>query len=261
MIALAILLMTAGLPSIDASKLTFSKPATIVEVDMNKLKGDLFRVAWAPDAQQLYLQTVERDRSGRVTDTHHYMLPLDGHAPARADQEPAWAAEYWNWKSAQAAPGLPALKIEVEEQQKRITGTATPMGGELARGGLEGGGAMDPVGAGGAAGAMSATMQAQTAHYYTLRLKGEVIGEFVNSPAVPGLTFGWAPATRGLIAYANQEGRLVVMDEHGQKQQVPESRAALLPAWSPDGARLAYFERTGKRKALLQVVEVKQPAP
>jgi hypothetical protein len=189
------------------------------------------------------------------------MLPLDGHAPSQADQEPAWAAEYWNWKSAQAAPGLPAFKIEIEEQQKRVTGTASPMGGELARGGLEGGGAMDPVGAGGTAGAMSAALQSQTVHYYTLRLKGEVVGEFVNAPAVPGLTFGWAPANTGLIAYANQDGRLVVMDERGQKQQVPESRAALLPAWSPDGARLAYFERTGKRKTLLQLVEVKQPTP
>ena len=37
-------------------------------------------------------------------------------------------------------------------------------------------------------------MQSQTAHYYILKLKGEVVGEFVNTVAVPGLTFGWGPA-------------------------------------------------------------------
>jgi hypothetical protein len=260
MLALMLFVITTS-PSVDASKLTVSKPTAIVEVDTSKLKGDLFRIAWAPDGQQMYLQTVERDRTGRIGAVHHYIMPLDGRPPARADQEPPWAAEYWTWKSAQAAPGLPALKIEVEEQRKRVTGTATPMGGELARGGLEGGGAMDPVGAGAAAGAMSAAMQSQDAHYYTLRLKNEVIGEFVNTPALPGFTFGWAPAGTGLIAYANQEGRLVIMDGQGRKQQVPDTRTVLLPAWSPDGARLAYFERTGKRKATLEIVEVKQPAP
>lgn len=260
MLALTLFLIATPL-SVDASKLTISKPAVIVEVDTNKLKGDPFRIAWAPDGQQMYLQTVERDRSGRVIAVHHYLLPLNGQAPARADQEPPWAAEYWSWKSAQAAPGVPAMKIEVEEQQKRVSGTATPMGGELARGGIEGGGAMDPVGAGAAAGAMSAAMQSQVAHYYTLRLKGDVVGQFVNAPAVPGLTFGWGPTDTGLIAYADQEGRLVIMDDQGRKQQVPDSRSVLLPGWSPDGKRLAYVERTGKRKARLEVVEVKPPAP
>jgi hypothetical protein len=209
----------------------------------------------------VYLQTAEHDGSGTVVAVHHYLLALNGQAPARADQEPPWAAEYWSWKSAQAAPGVPAMKIEVEEQQKRVAGTATPMGGELARGGLEGGGAMDPVGAGAAAGAMSAAMQSQVAHYYTLRLKGEVIGEFVNAPAVPGLTFGWGPRDTGLIAYANRDGHLVIMDDQGRTQQAPEARSVLLPAWSPDAKRLAYFERTGKRKATLEILEVKQPAP
>lgn len=260
MLALTLFLIAAP-SSVDASKLTISKPAVIVEVDTNTLKGELFRIAWAPDGQQMYLQTAERDRSGRVTAVHHYLLSLNGQAPARADQEPPWAAQYWSWKSAQAAPGVPAMKIDVEDQQKRVAATATPMGGELARGGLEGSGAMDPVGAGSTAGAMSAAMQSQVAHYYTLRLKGEVIGEFVNAPAVPGLTFGWGPTDTGLIAYANQDGRLVIMDDQGRKQQVPDSRSVLLPGWSPDGRRLAYFERTGKRKARLEIVEVTQPAP
>jgi hypothetical protein len=99
------------------------------------------------------------------------------------------------------------------------------------------------------------------AHYYTLRLKGEVIGEFVNTVAVPGLTFGWGPESSGLIAFVNRDGRIVVMDEQGRKRQVPASRAAVLPAWADNGGRLAYFERTGKKTAVLKVVEVKQGTP
>ena len=36
--------------------------------------------------------------------------------------------------------------------------------------------------------------EGQNANIRTMRLKGEVIGEWVNSVIVPGLTFGWSPA-------------------------------------------------------------------
>jgi len=260
-----LLALTLGLaavsPAVDASKLKLSPPAAVVEIDARKLKGTLFRLAWSPDAQQIYLQTIERDRAGNITTVHHYLMGLNGEAPKHVDQEPAWSTAYWEWKSARAAPGLPAFKIDLEESQKRVKTTSTPMGGDLAKGGLEGSGAMAPVGGGAIGDAMSAAMQGQLAHYYTLKLKGEVVGEFVNAVAVPGLTYGWAPASTGLIAFSNPDGRMVIMDDQGRKQTLPSSRATLLPAWTDDGKRLAYLERTSKDKVVLQIVEVAQPAP
>lgn len=249
----------AAAPSLlaDASKLTLSPPAAIVEIDTGKLKGELSRLTWSPDAQQLYLQTVERERAGTVKALHHYVLALDGKPPKSVEEEPAWSAAYWAWKSTQAAPGLPALKIDVEQQRKRMSGTSIPMGGDLAKGGVDAGGSAGGAATGfGTGDAVSAAVQSQMVNVFTLKLKGEVVGEFVNAAAIPGLTFGWAPAGTGLIAFANPAGRIVIMDADGHKQEVASSKAALLPAWSDNGKHLAYLERTGKNKAVLKVVEV-----
>ena len=257
-IPLAIILVAATPTSalVDASKLTLSAPAAIVELDLGKLKGDFVRLSWSPDAQQMYVQTVERDRAGNIKSTHHYLLALDGKPATGLDEEPVWSTRYWAWKSGQSAPGLMSFKIDVDQQRQRRSATATPMGGDLAKGGVDAG-----AGAGSATSpgdVMSAAAQSQTVNMYTLKLKGQVIGEFVNTPAVPGLTFGWAPIGTGLIAYANSEGRLVIMDNQGRKQVIA-SKAALLPAWTADGARLAYLEKTGKNKATLKIVSVTRP--
>jgi hypothetical protein len=260
-LALAFVATAAAPSAADASKLTLSAPAAIVEFDPRKLKGDLFRLAWSPDAQQIYLQTIERDGAGNIKVAHHYLLGLDGKPPKGADQEPAWSTAYWTWKSTQAAPGLPAFKIEVEEQQKRVTSTSTPMGGDLAKGGTGASGSpsSSPVGLG-TGDMMAAAAQTQTAHYYTLKLKGEVVGEFVNAPAIPGLTFGWGPQGTGLIAFANRDGRVVIMDDQGRKQEISSSRSALLPAWTDDGKRLGYLEKSSKDKAALKIVDVAKPS-
>jgi hypothetical protein len=210
----------------------------------------------------MYLQAIERDKSGNIKSMRHYLLALDGKAPKGADVEPEWSAAYWLWKSTQAAPGLPAFKIDVEQQQKRMTGTSIPMGGDLARGGIDAGGSPGGAATGlGTGDAISAVLQSQMVNVYTLKLKGEIVGEFVNAPAMPGLTFGWAPSGTGLVAFANKDGRIVIMDDQGRKQEVPSSRSALLPAWTDDGTRLAYVEKTGKNKAVLKIVDVTRPAP
>jgi hypothetical protein len=136
------------------------------------------------------------------------------------------------------------------------------MGGDLAKGGLEGGTSVGGAATGLSTGdAMAAALQGQMVNVWTLKLKGEVVGEFVNAPSIPGLTFGWAPAGTGLIAFANTSGRVVIMDEQGRKQEIASSKSALLPAWSDDGKRLAYLEKTGKNKAVLRIVEVTSSAP
>ena len=253
---LIVLAATAFAPTVDASKLTLSAPAAIVELDTGKLKGDPVRLSWATDGQQMYLQTAERDRNGAVKSTHHYLLALDGTPPQSVDEEPVWSTRYWAWKSGQSAPGLMSFKIDVDQQRQRRSATATPMGGDLARGGVDSG---TGAGAGTSPGdVMSAAAQSQTVNVFTLKLKGQVIGEFVNTPAIPGLTFGWAPMGTGLIAYANSEGRLFMMDDQGRKQAIA-SKAALLPAWTANGSRLAYLEKTGKNKATLKIIDVQQP--
>ena len=249
---LSLTLSLLGAP-VDATKLTLSAPASIVEFDIGKLKGDLFKMSWSPDSRELYLQTVERDRSGNLKAAHHYIVPLDGKPPKGVDAEPPWSTAYWSWKSNRSAPGLPAFSIAAEESKKRMTTTSVPTGGALATGGAEATG-------GGATGlttgdAMAAAMQSQMVTVWTLKLKGEVVGEFVNAPAVPGLTFGWAPQGSNLIAFSNPDGHLVVMDDQGRKKEVTGSKNAVLPAWTNDGKKIAYLERNGK-KAWLKTVDV-----
>jgi len=256
--ALLTLVLTAAAVAApaDATKLTFSPPAALVEIDTGKLKGDLTQVAWSPDATELYLQTIERDRAGNVKNLRHYVLGLDGKGPKGVKAQPPWAAMYWTWKSAQSAPGLPSLKIQVEQRQKRVTTTSIPTGGDMARGSPSGSTGGTSVTEG-----LDAGMAFQTARVFTLKLKGTVVGEFVNAPAVPGLTFGWGPKGSGLIAFANDEGTLVVMDDRGRTQEVRDTKAAQFPAWTDDGKRLAYLERTGRKKMTVRVVEVTDRTP
>jgi len=263
-VALIVALGTAvsAAQATDASKLAISAPAAIVEIDVGKLKGELVRLAWSPDATEIYLQTAERDSRGNVK-FRHFVMGLNSAPPKGVDQEPAWAGPYWAWKAAQAAPGLPAWKIQIEQERKRVTATSTPMAGNMARGEPSRGAAR---GTGGGAGvsveeAARAAEQSQTANVFTLKLKSEVIGEFVNVPAMPGVTFGWGPANSGLIAFANREGRVVIMDDQGRKKEVPSSKSALLPGWTADGKRLAYLERTGKKKVMLRIADITAPTP
>ena len=234
-----------------------AQAAAPVEIDLGKLKGEPSRLAWSTDGSQFYLQTAERDSRGFVTALHHYLLEPDGRVAKKLEQEPAWAATYWAKKSAQTAPSMPTQKIVVDTRQETVRATAVPMGGALARGGTDAGGER---GAGGGQGisageAGAAALQSQTVTVITLRLKGEIIGEWVNQPVVPGLTFGWAPSG-GRIAFVSKSGALLVMNPEGQKLPIAAAANASLPAWSDDGHRLAYLERTGKKKAALRIAEV-----
>jgi hypothetical protein len=163
-------------------------------------------------------------------------------------------------KSAQSAPGLAGLKITLDQQQKRMAATAAPMGGDLAKGGLGPTGGASGGGGGSTTGdAVNAATQSQTATVVTLKLKGEVVGEFVNAPALPGTTFGWGPSGTGLIAFVTHSGRLVIMDGQGRKQEVDGSKAVLLPGWSTDGTRLVYLERAGRKKYLVKTLDIAIP--
>lgn len=243
---------------VDATRVVVSAPAAIVEIDASKMKGDIIQLAWSADNKEFYLQTVEQSGRGDVS-VRHFLLDLKGQQPRGTGEMPAWAQSYWLWKSAQAAPGMAALKIAVDQRQKRLTATATPAGGDLARGGGDTGGARGGGAGGSGDPAVGAAQQSQMVNIVTLTLKGEVVGEFVNAPALPGTTLGWGPNGSGLIAYKTTDGHLVIMDQQGRKFEVPGAKDVSMPAWTMDGKRLAWLEKTGRNKFALRIADVTIP--
>jgi hypothetical protein len=246
---MAVILGTAQVATQAGAAARLGAPVKLAELDVGKLKGEPAKLAWSPDMKQFYFQTVELKRNGSRTE-RHFMVDATTGAVKDVDAMPEWASAYWQWKSHKAAPGAPAFEIQLTEEQKTVRATAAPMGGDLARGGTtasEGTTVVD---------ATSAASQSQQVRVITLRLKGETIGEFVNAPLVPGLTFGWSPAALGLIAFTDKDGKVIVMDQSGAKKEVPSTSDAVLPAWSDDGTKLAFLKREGRRKYSLQVAPV-----
>jgi hypothetical protein len=168
------------------------------------------------------------------------------------DAEPPWAARYWAWKSGQASPGTGVMKIGVSSRQETVRATAAPVGGALAKGGLA-----DPNVGTTVEDAAAVADQTQKKTIYTLKVGNQSLGDWVNEPVVPGINFGWAPAPLNALAFAKREGGpLIIVDATGQKQELSGARAALLPAWSGDGKRLAWLERVDKKKFEIRIADV-----
>lgn len=229
-----------------AAQLTMSTPQTIAELDSAKLKGDPARLAWSDDGSELYVQTIERDKSGNPKGTHHYVVSAGSKNVKDVDQEPAWAAKYWQWKSGQASPAASGFKITVEERNETKRAVSAPTGGDLARGGTP-----DPGAGTTLSDVASASDASQKLHIYALKMNKETIGEWTNTAVTPGTNFTWAPAPLQYLAFAKRDGGpIVVLDASGQKQELAGTKSALLPAWSADGKRLAWLERKGKKLQL-----------
>lgn len=233
----------------NAESLKIGAPAKIVEIEADQLKGEPSKLAWSADGKTLYIEATERKRDGAAVQ-YHFALNAAGSKLEKLGAAPEWVQSYWSVKSGQTAPGDPTTKIELTDEYRTERATAAPMGGDLAKGG-----------AGGTEGtsladATNAASQSQKVRVITLKLRGQVIGEFINGPLVPGLTFGWAPQGTDLIAFAETNGRLVVMDRSGRKKRVEDASNVLLPAWSADGTRLAYVERSGRKKFQVATVSV-----
>ena len=234
-----------------AISLVISPGSQLVELDMGKLKGEPSRIAWSPDGSQIYLQTLEGGFGRPNAKQRHYIFNVANGSKEDVQVEPEWASTYWTAKSGQTSPDAPQLKIELKTEQRREQTTSVPRGGDLARGGTS----IDPgtsVGDG-----VAAAYSSQTVTVHSMLFKGETVGEFQNTVIVPGLTFGWGPRGSGLIAFAEvKTGRLTVMDSRGAKYEVAGSRDAILPAWSADGSRLAWLQKNGRGKFVLQVARV-----
>ena len=237
LIALAAAAASQAGPTIDA--LTFTPPQKIVTLD--KIKGQPIQLAWSPDGAQLYIQTGDRNRLGTFDSLKHYLLTLAEQKLKSVDAPPQWATEYQAWKANKWAPGDHKYVIDITEEKRTQRAVSLPMGGDLAKGGGAGTGtsADDVVGA-----ALSSQMQ----RVVTLKLKGETVGEYVDTQFVPGYTFSWAPPSFGTaIAYARPDGHLSVMDRDGRKKEISATKNALLPAWAADGKQIAFMQKDGKK--------------
>jgi hypothetical protein len=221
---------------IDASTLKVGAPTTVADLDLGKLKGDLRQIAWSADGTELYIQTADGDPGSETL--RHYTIAVSGGAPKGLDVPPPWAAAYWTFKSDRSAPGIPSLQIDVAQKMENVkigTGSGRP----------------DAAGSG-SGDSVTKAAESQHQNVVQLTLVGEVVSEFVNERPIPGLTFSWGPAMSGAIVYTTRGGgALMVLDRNKHKQKVAGVKDALLPAWSTDGTRLAWVQKSGRKKYTL----------
>ena len=210
------------------------------------LKGEPIRLAWATDGSQLAIETAERDKAGMLNGNPRFYLvaAADGKLTT-AQAWPDWADKYWAWKSNNYTPWSSTTTIDLKQEQKTLSATASPNGGALAKGGTA-----SPTAGTDMADAASHAYQSQTINTVTLTLMGETVGYFEAMQFIPGYTFGWAPKDLSAIAYVNSSGHLAVMDKDKNKQQVDGTKNVLLPAWSTDGSKIAFLQKAGKKYEL-----------
>ena len=225
----------------------------VVAFDLRTMDGDRLRqLAWSPDETELYLQTYDPNRDASVKAVYHYRIPVTGGAPEALAAPPTWVADYWAWKSGQAAPGNPSWKIDVSSEKTIASATSMPMGGDLARGGT-----VNPTSGTTAESVITHAAGSANLNTYTMRLNSQTVGEWINHPIMPGLTFGWGPTGSGLIAFADtKDGQLILMDASGATQRIDGTSHASLPAFTPSGSRVAYVEEQGRNKFSLVIAAV-----
>jgi len=232
---------TLGTPA-DISALRVGAPTIVCELDLGTLKGELRQIGWSPQMNELYVQTGTGPAASATL--HHYVVPIGGGAPASLNAPPEWAASYWAFKSDRFAPGIGSMMIDVRqstETMKYGTGSAGAIDqGDRASGGMTTSGAN----------ADRAAMSDRN-HIVRLTLLDETISEFVNEPPVPGRMFSWGPAGSGAIALSDREGRLFLFDQQKRKQPIAGAKDAVLPAWTEDGSRLAWAQKSGRKKYTL----------
>ena len=232
----------------DVSKLTVGPAVSVVELDLGKLKGELRQIAWSPDALEIYVQTAEGNPPSERL--HHYVVSVSGAAVLPVDKQPDWARQYWAIKSDRNAPGVPSVEIAVKQEHvnERIgTGSGRP--------GTNGTG---DGAAGGAAGAENVAMAAegQRLPLVKFELFGETISEYKNERPIPGSMFGWGPSGTLSLAFTDRDGHLSLLDSDKHTRRVQGVKDAGFPAWSADGARLAWVQKSGRKKYTLTVAPV-----
>lgn len=240
--ALALLGQGTGFAPFDVSSLAVAPPLAVTDVDRKALHGEPSRLAWAPDGSTLYLQS--RDGIGDAARTRHFQVRLGDQKVRPLDVEPDWAAEYWHNKVTELAPGMPWLKIDVSVDRTRTR--VAPFAGANAS-------------AASASGSEAASSYQLS--YITLKYLGVEIGRWMTDEPKSGVTFGWGPAGSGSIAFADAQGKLTLVDKERRLRPVANTTNVMLPAWSPDGNYVAFFQKSGRSKwTLSQVALVRTQA-
>ena len=141
----------------------------------------------------------------------------------------------------------------MKQDQRTLRSVAAPTGGALARGGTA-----NPTAGTSLGDVASAADTSQTETVFTLHIKGDEIGEWVNAAVVPGATFSWAPAPRHMLVFAkNGGGPLMTLDDQGHKAELAGAKNAFLPAWSDDGTTIAWMEKKDKKRYDVTIAGVK----
>lgn len=253
----ALLVFALGLfQAASAGPLSLATPKLIGQIDTGKLKGEPTELAWAPDGQHFFLQTSERDKHAMVTNPRFFLVSASDAKAQKVDTKPDWEGPYWLFKSNEYAPGAAKIAIDVKDQQRVVSSTASPSGGALAKGGTSAspGTTVDD--------AVNAATNMQQVHVITLMLKGEQVGQFVNEQFLPGYTFSWSPEQLGRIAYVNDGGHLAIMNLQGSdKQEIDGTKNVVLPAWKADGSKIAFLQKAGRNKYDLYIADVNQMNP
>lgn len=241
--ALAATVLAAPLPSFHVSA-----PAVIIDVNGHTLKGSPIQLVWGDKPGLFYIQTAQGYQPHVVF--RHYTVTLGAKAPASLKKEPDWASKYWAWKSQRSTPADPTLIINV---RKRVLDNRLPIESlaDKARS-LEGGGQQAMLAAENVANDRKNASSVQT-----LVLKNTIIGQYFDSPLLPGLTFGWSPKELHAVAYVDTHNRLAIYDYLLDRNEVVTGTSGvLLPAWSLDGTKIVFLQKTGKKAYSLEQVSV-----
>ena len=252
-LALSLVLPLAATPQSPAMSASSIKiaPKKVAEFDVSRLKGEIRVLVWNGNGTELCVETAELKMDALPKATHHYLLNPGNGDIKEVDAEPAWVASYRDSMKFKSAPGDAAFLISLDTEERKSSATSTPMGGDYARGGTgsDAGGIAGGVSAETVAAAANQT-QSGTAH--VMRLKGQIVGEWINRPIVPGQSYGWGPQGSNLIAFAEPSNRqLIVMDKSGAKQKIADTRGVYSPAFSNDGKQLAWLELRARRVSLM----------
>lgn len=243
--------LAGAMATLDADQTT-NAGVRLATFESRALRGAPSLLAWSPDGRLLYLQAADRDHYGRVKSMTHWVVTVADRSAKQVEQEPDWAEPYWQWKSGRRSPASPTAMIDIETGRKGFHSTNIPTGGDLGRGGGDTGQTAED--------AWSAAYQTQNATVFTLRWKGQTIGEWMNEPMIAGSNYSWAPPPRVALAAAPRDGGpLFVVNDRGDKTTLPDTRAATLPAWSPDGHAIAWLERSSRKQFVLVLADAPTP--